>query len=158
MPFRLPKKTREWFSHIHKEFELDFDMYYLCLMAGLATDRKVALENELEETTELVSHFPGAYREKGRLITSIFLSRELKAMGVQAHERDALNRNIASLVDPQGATLGEPGMKEMNRYVYGGFEVLTEWFDDKPRFIDAFLPAYTQQLQSALEKATGTRS
>jgi hypothetical protein len=152
MAFRLRKKTREWFSDLErrKEFALDFDMYYLCLMAGLATGRKMSLANEQEETTELVSNFPGVYREKGRLIVALFLSRELKAMGVETHERAALNRSIAKLVDPEVAHLSDGGVKEMNKYSYGGFDVLTEWFGEKPHTMETFLPLYKGHLDDAL--------
>lgn len=156
MPFRLRKKTRDWFSNIHrrKEFALDFDMYYLCLIAGLTAGRKVTLDNENTETTELVSNFPGVYRQKGRLIVALFLSRELKAMGVATHERTALNSSIGNLIDPEISHLSELGMKEMNRYSYGGFDVLTEWFDDKPTALDTFLPLYKKCLDAALAPST----
>ena len=152
MEFSLRRKTRDWFANLRrrKEFALDFDMYYLCLMAGLATGRKVALASEQNETTELVSSFPGPYREKGRLLVSLFLSRELKAMGVETHERSALNRSIAKLVDPDVAHLSDVGMKEMNKYSYGGYEVLTEWFGEKPQTLETFLPLFKRHLDDVL--------
>ena len=35
----------------------------------------------------------------------------------------------------------------MNQYSYGGFEVLTEWFDERPRSLEGFLPHYLRKLQ-----------
>jgi hypothetical protein len=128
---------------------LDFDMYYLCLMAGIASGRKEDVPTA--ETTELVDEFPGEYRANGRLITAAFLARELRAMGIQYSERAALHSAIRQLIDPLAAShLSDAGMKEMNRYSYGGFEVLTEWFQDRPRAIETFLPLYRRHLAATL--------
>lgn len=149
MPFRLRKDTRKWFKNVESAFDLDFDMYYLCLMAGLAVGRKEDIP--IGDTTELVDDFPGDYRAKGRLVLSLFLSRELKALGVKLSERTTLHSAIHRLVDPLSAShLSDAGLKEMNRYSFGGFEVLTEWFDDQPRTIETFLPLYKRKLDTAL--------
>lgn len=149
--FRLRKSTRDWFKEISSEFSLDFDMYYLCLMAGLATGRKE--EASQADTTDLVNDFPGNYRSKGRLITALFLSQELKELGIKLSERVALHSAIQGLVDPlSSAHLSEMGMKELNKYSFGGFDVLTEWFDDRPRTIETFLPLYKRYLDEAIKK------
>lgn len=149
--FRLRKDIREWFKEISGKFPLDFDMYYLCLMAGLATGRKE--EASQAETTDLVSDFPGDYRAKGRLITALFLSQELKELGIELSERTALHSAIRSLVDPLSSShLSDAGMKELNKYSFGGYEVLTQWFPDGPQTIETFLPLYKRHLDEAIKK------
>ena len=44
-------------------------------------------------------------------------------------------------------------MRELNRYSYGGYEVLSQdWFDDRPRNIETFLPLYKRKLSIALSE------
>lgn len=155
MPFRLRKDTRKWFKDIENAFSSGsapgFDMYYLCLMVGLAARCKEDVPTS--ETTELVDQFPGDYRLKGRVIVALFLSRELEAMGITRSERTALHSAIAGLVNPLSAShLSEVGMKEFNKYSFGGFDVLTEWFDDRPRAVETFLPLYKRHMDQAIQK------
>lgn len=150
MPFRLRRDTRHWFKDVRKGLALDFDMYYLCLMAGLASSR-LGPEVSSADTTELVDSFPGEYGPRGRLIIALFLSRELARRAIRLTEREALNTAIRELVDPHSASrLSERGVKLMNQYSYGGYEVLTEWFDDHPRTIETFLPLYKRKLDAAM--------
>jgi len=149
VPFYLRKDARSWFKHIQPAVELDFDLYYFCLMAGLSVARKEKVS--LEQTTELTDSYPGRYREKGRLLTALFLSRELKLLGIDESERGTLHSTIHSLIDPLSAShLSEAGMRELNRYSWGGFEVLTEWFEDQPRSLTTFLLLFQRRLNAAL--------
>ncbi len=153
MPFRLRRDARAWFSHLEREFGKGdagaaeaplFDMYYLCLMAGLAAgEPRPGIPTS--ETSELVDTFPGEYRERGRLVIGFFLSRELRQLGVRLTERDALHATISRLVDPHSPSrLSDEGIKRMNEYAHGGFDVLYARFDDKPRHLETFLPLYVE--------------
>lgn len=147
MYFRLQKAAREWFRDISKDMSLDFDMYYLCLMTGLASGRKA--EASQADTTDLTNDFPGVYRIKGRIITAFFLSQELKQLGISFTEKTALHTAIRGLVDPLSSShLSDQGIKEINKYSFGGFEVLTEYFAkkhlDRPRNLETFLPMYKE--------------
>lgn len=145
MPFYLRRDARNWFRDIRPAMSLDFDEYYLCFVAGLATGRKA--DASQDETTELVDTFPGEYRRRGRLLVAAFLARELQGMGISSTDRGALHSTISKLVDPLATSqLSAEGMKQFNRYSYGGFDVLTEWFDDRPRAIETFLPVFKQKL------------
>jgi len=149
MPFRLRRDAREWFRDIRPAMALDFDMYHLCFMTGLATGRKADASHQ--DTTELVDAFPGVFRSRGRLLVASFLAREVRAHGVTTTDRAALHRTISGLIDPLSPShLSDAGMKEFNRYSYGGFDVLTEWFEDRPRAIETFLPTYHSQLAANL--------
>lgn len=162
MPFRLRRDARAWFSHLEKEFGKGdagtaeaplFDMYYLCLMAGLAAGEPLP-GVPIAETPELVDNFPGEYRERGRLIIGFFLSRELRQLGIRLTEREALHGTISRLVDPHSPSrLSDEGMRRMNQYAHGGFEVLVDWFDDKPWHLETFLPMYIELVRDTDHKS-----
>lgn len=150
MPFRLRKDTREWFKGVSEQLSLDFDMYYFCLMAGLSTGKRAF--PAANEATDLAQDFPGEYRSRGRIIVALFLARELRRLGIKFEERATLHREIAKLIDPLSSShLSSPGMDEINHYCFGGFDVLTNWFEDRPRHLETFLPQYRQHITRALE-------
>jgi hypothetical protein len=97
MPFRLLKDIRPLFKNIEKDLTLDFDMYYFCLMAGLAAGRKRVSQGE--DATDLAQDFPGEYRPRGRIVVALLLTRELRTLGVNFQERTTLHREISKLID-----------------------------------------------------------
>jgi hypothetical protein len=154
MPFRLRKDAKDWFKGISDDFSLDFDIFYFCLMAGLATRRKAF--PSANEATDLAQDFPGEYRSRGRIIVALLLTRELQELGVKFEERATLHKEIAKLIDPlSSAHLSGPGMEEINHYAAGGFDILTDWFDDRPRHLETFLPQFQRHLKTALEDSRG---
>ena len=149
MPFRLLKDARPWFKGIEKDLTLDFDMYYFCLMAGLAAGKKRS--SQTEDATDLAQDFPGEYRARGRVIVALLLTRELRSLGINFQERTTLHREVSKLIDPLSSShLSSAGMEELNRYSYGGFDALTEWFADRPRHLETFLPQLKNYLNGAL--------
>ena len=159
MPFRLRKDARDWFKGISEHLTLDFDMFYFCLMAGLATGNKAFPPSN--EATDLAQDFPGEYRSRGRLVVALLLTRELKRLGIKFEERATLHKEIAKLIDPLSSThLSTPGMDEINHYSFGGFDVLTDWFDDRPRHLETFLPQFREHLKNAIneESTAATKS
>ena len=148
MPFRLRRDCRNWFGHVAGDLPLDFDMYYLCLMAGFKAGRKA----DVGQATELVDNFPGDYRSGGRILAAMLLRAELHEAQIDLCEREPVHKLISGLLDtlsPSG--LSTEGVKLMNRYASGGFEELTERFEDKPRFIDVFLLRYKQILDRMVD-------
>lgn len=150
MAFRLPKKASQWFRHIQNRnsgFELEFDSYYFCLISGLSTGKKHNLPNT--ETTEFVQQFPNEYKPNRHLIIALFLNAELKSLGISLEERTTLNKQLTKLIDPVSSTgLSDDGMREMNRYAYGGFRELENHFPEPPRTLDGFLVGYYQFLNN----------
>lgn len=154
MAFRLRKDARTWFKEIESQLDSDapqFDLYYFCLSAGLANGRKEDVPSE--ETGELVDYFPGEFRSRARIIVAWFLARELKSLGIHMHERAQIHTAIGDLVDPLSLShLSESGVREMNRYAAGGFDLLTEHFIDRPHNLETFLPAFHSMIQEMLAK------
>lgn len=152
MPFQLRQGTRDWFTHIEGDLDVKFDMYYFCLIAGLLEGEKRNVASD--KTSELVSNFPGPYREKGRFIVALFLGRELRSLGVNFSERETLHNQISRLVDSRAPSrLSSEGMRRMNEYSYGGLDVLKEWFEEEPRSLEEFLPRYHGYLKEAESEA-----
>ena len=160
MPFRLRSEAADWFKDVKSELGAApmFDMYYFCLIVGLATNKLSPVPDA--ETAELVDSFPGEYAAEGRLIMALFISRELRRQGVRFSERAAVNTSIRKLVDPNTPSrLSAEGLKVLNQYSHGGYEVLCspEWFEDRPRKLETFLVLFHRKLKLALGEAETAR-
>ena len=57
MTFRLSKDKRSWFKGISKEFKVQLDMYYLCLMMGIAANHK----SDDPEVGDLIDYWADKY-------------------------------------------------------------------------------------------------
>lgn len=162
MDFAIREDARKWFRHIKGDFAAlpgtasapDFDAFYLCFIAGVSTMRKK--EAPASETASLVENFPGPYRNRGRLLIALFLSRELEYLGVAMNEKKAVRSAISRLVDPDATNhLSDDGVREFNKYAHGGYEVLLDWFDEEPRTLETFLRTFTLKLDDALTSRIG---
>jgi hypothetical protein len=155
MAFRIRKDARDkWFRHLRvptMQLGLDFDVYYFCLMAGLAAKRKHAASQD--DTTDLVQGFPQVYREKGRIIVGLFLRRELDALGIDLNEKVAVHNAIRQYVSPVSASyLSDEGEREINKYAHGGLDEIAEWFGEPPRTLEFFLPMFHSKLAECLAR------
>lgn len=161
MDFAIRKDAREWFKDIRADFAAlpgtasapDFDAFYFCFIAGIAATRKKDVTTA--ETAALVENFPGPYRNRGRLLIALFLSRELDYLGVAMSEKKAVHAAISRLVDPGAPNhLSDDGVREFSKYAHGGYEVLLDWFDDRPRSLETFLRAFKLRVDGALPSGT----
>jgi hypothetical protein len=146
-PFRIRENARGWFKELRDEklFRTDFDAFYFCFMAGIAMRRKQTVPSE--ETAELVYYFPDRYAMRSKLLVALFLTRELQELGVTMSEKGAVHAAIAGLVNPEAQNhLSDTGVREFNRYAHGGYDVLLDWYDDRPRSLDTFLLVFKQRI------------
>lgn len=155
MSFRIKRISKDFFRHIDKDsqekgFKVDFDILYFCFMASLSAGGRKALDVPLSETSELIEYFPDRYRgNRGKLMIGLFLSQELKALGIQMDEKKDVNRIISEYIEPESpSTLSNEGFRQFNSYVYGGDEVLREWFDDQPRSLETFLRFFSEKCKA----------
>lgn len=150
MSFRIRKDARrEFFSELRKEFDIDFHVYYMCLMAGLAARRKTNAPSA--DTVDLVDNFPGDYKKTGRLIVALLLRTELAVQGVTLEERAKVHERVRELVNSRAASgLSEKGFAEANKYAFAGYDVLTEQIDDKPRSLEIFEFAFKKCINELL--------
>lgn len=145
--FRLSQNADKWFSNIRKDLSLDFDVYYFCLMAGLAKGNKEL--QPTSETRDLLARFPQEYRAESKIIVSLFLKKELDKLGVSMQDKPVVHQTIKKYIDsdsPSGL-LSEEGQREMNKYANGGLQVLKEHFNDKPRTIEVFILLFSQMIE-----------
>jgi hypothetical protein len=160
MPFRLRNSAVEWFKDIRGALGSApmFDMYYFCLVTGLGAGRITTVPDS--ETSELIDSFPADYSTQGRLIIALFLRSELKRQGVTLSERAAVNTCIRRLVDPNTPSrLSAEGLRIMNQYSHGGFEILSspDWFPDRPRTLHFFLSMFHRRLNTLLTPQTAAQ-
>lgn len=149
MDFAIRKDARDWFKDIRSDLDLDFDSFYFCFIAGAAAKRKKDIP--AAETAALVDNFPGPYRNRGRLLLALFLSRELRFLGITISERKTVHSAIARLVDPDAPNyLSDEGVREFNKYCHGGYEVLLEWFEYRPQSLETFLRMFKQRLDEVM--------
>ena len=152
MDFAIRKDARDWFKDIRSDLDLDFDAFYFCFVAGVTAKRKKDIASA--ETASLVDNFPGPYRSRSRLLVSLFLSCELRFLGLTMAEKRTIHSAIARLVDPEAPNhLSDEGVREFNRYCHGGYEVLLEWFDYRPQSFETFLRLYSRRVGETLSPA-----
>src|SRR6185312_4604303 len=130
MHVQYTSDMRKWFADIRSHYSTDFDVYYLCLMAGIASGRKERFEHGID----LIEHFPKEFKAGGRLLVGLLLAAVLKARGIELTEREAVSRNVRGMVEATPFSLSADGVRLMNQYAYGGWLALCECFsDDRPR-------------------------
>ena len=155
MDFAIRRDAREWFAGISREkgtkhtgqLDLEFDIFYFCFIAGIRWARKHDLP--ASDTDSLVDNYPGRYKTRGRLYVALFLSCELERLGIGLDERKVVYQQISKLVDHSSPNhLSDDGVREFNKYAHGGFDVLIELFEERPRTLDTFLIEFWQKVSA----------
>lgn len=152
--FRILKDARPWFKDLYSKEEglvIDFEIYYFCLMAGLASGKKRS-DLTTTETTELVQHFPGRYKDRGKIIVSLFLARYLASFGVTLTDKKSAHNQISKLISPTSPNyLSDEGMKELNKYAAAGYDEIIGWFEDRPRTLESFLRTFALKIATQVQ-------
>jgi len=154
MPFYLRTDTEKWFTHIKDQqpLETKFDLYYFCLMLGLAAGRKSS-PSERSGTTEFQKNFVKTYIPVQKLIIGLLINTELKRRGIDPTEKDQVYNLLTSLVDPEVQTkLTESGINKLNEYASGGYDILTEELPSKPYSVEEFLRSYRVLLDTKAQQ------
>lgn len=154
VPFRVRKDAKTWFKDLYrdKSFKIDFDAFYFCFVAGVATGQKRAMSSD--ETSEMVAYFPQPYGARSKILVGMFLSAEMEKLGLVMTERERVHLEIAKLVrHDSGNHLTATGVGEFSQYAHGGFDVLLEWFDDRPRSLETFERQFKRKLDAQLAAA-----
>ena len=76
--------------------------------------------------------FPSVFRSRGELLVGLLISTELSRMGIDLQERKSVYGTISELVITSPPYLSNEGIKRMNHYAHGGFDVLCERIDERP--------------------------
>jgi len=153
--FQLRLDVDEWFSNINKEktqqIKTDFDLYYFCLMTGLATKSKNN-PSERCKCRDFIDYFVSDYKNEQNLIIGLLIRAELENLGISLDEKDAAKKQLLKLIDPSSQTnLTDEGIDKMNAYASGGFDYLREKMESKPYHLEDFLQRYVTILREAID-------
>ena len=154
MPFRLREDAEKWFSALDgkEPARAKFDLYYFCLMAGLASGRTSEPADLGVPAREIIDEFIQDYRPAQRVLIGLLVIAEVRKGGIDLHERAAVRQVFKRLVTPDSKTkLTEEGMRCMNAYASGGYEFLAESLDTKPVSPEEFLRDYINIMQAAVD-------
>lgn len=141
MSFRLRSDARKWFSEIEtrEPKKSVWDLYYFCLMVGLAGGRKRdPVDNNLQ-TIELVDYFIEDFKPAQQLILGLLIDAEIKKSGIALTEKAAVRDVIRQLISAgNNANLTEYGFKTLNAYASGGYDFMAAARDTKPQSPEEF--------------------
>ena len=105
------------------------------------------------ESSDLVDYFPGQYRSRGQLLVAQLIREELRRFKIKLDNQSEVRRKIRDLILAKSPSyLTDEGVKLMNAYASGGYEVLLEYFDDRPRTLETFIRNYHKCLNEIAEK------
>ena len=152
-PFRLRKDARDWFKELYNDrsFKIGFDAFYFCFIAGICAKSKEDVTQD--KTEELVAYFPEKYSSRGNLLVALFLTRELEEFGVKMDNKEEVHTRVSQLVSSNMPNhLSDDGVREFNKYAHAGFEVLLDWFADKPRTLETFLRGFKKEVSLRLAR------
>ena len=147
MGFRIREDAKKWFKVIRdnrdNNFETDWDTYYYCLMAGLLSENKIDVPN----TIEFNENYTKRYAPRAKILIGLFLSKEIKKMGVSFDNKKEVHHVISSLIDPLSPTfLKDEGLKEFNKYANAGYEELCDNME-KPYTLEDFLISFDNYIK-----------
>lgn len=159
MAFRLREDAERWFSEIDGRgpIKTKFDLFYFCLMAGFAAGRYEDISQDHIYTREIVDYFIEPYKKSKNLIIGLLVITELKKRGVSMSEKNSVREVLVKLVTSSSSTgLTESGLRAINSYASGGFEVISESRDVKPYMPAEWLRDISRIMQEAFEEAGNT--
>ena len=157
MPFRLREDAERWFSQLDgkEPTKTKFDLYYFCLMAGLANGRSSDASSSGVTAREIVDDFIHDYRPAQRLLIGLLVVAEARKGGIDLEEKAAVREVFGRLVTPESKThLTDEGMRCLNAYASGGYEFLSESRDTAPASPEEFLRDFVGLIENAVESGT----
>ena len=82
--------SRKYFKGISKQFRVDLDMFYLCLMMGIAANHK----SDVTGTGDLINYWPDKYNDYANFIIGILLFVEAKNVGIDISNKDVVTKKV----------------------------------------------------------------
>ena len=152
MPFRLREDAERWFAALDgkEPTKTKFDLYYFCLVAGLASRR--TSEASGLGAREIVDEFIQDYQPAQRLLIGLLVAAEVRRRGIDLGEKEAVREVFACLVTPSSKTqLTDEGMRCMNSYASGGYDFLSESRDMPPASPEEFVRDFVGLMEAAVQ-------
>lgn len=156
MSFRLRTKAEKWFSEVDgsEPFSTKFDLYYFCVMVGLASGRRSEPSDSDDTAREIVDHFIQDYQGAQHLVLGLLVVAKARRAGIRLKEKDEVRKVFGRLLTPTSNTgLTDKGMQLLNSYASGGFDFMAESRKSKPASPDEFLRDFLQLMDTAVETA-----
>lgn len=148
MPFRMPIRTREFFSNIYDKRNSDgtkltllFDGYYFSLLVGFIYAK---YDNNAElEASEFLDGYPNEYNESKDYIAGLLISTEIQLQGIKEDDAEEMERLMVEYIDSGSKTLlTAKGEQRLNQYAARGIDIMIEKMSGKPYTLDSFFREY----------------
>ena len=156
--FRMREDCKTWFKNITKTgsgkpgLTLDFDAYFICMLLGLATGRRSSPTDHGKKMSDLIERFPEAYRSQQRLVAGLLIWAELARRGIDIKEKQGVQDVVVELLSSQNFTgLSNEGINLLDKYASGGFDVLTDKYEQKPDRFEQFIREFASEFQNAVD-------
>jgi hypothetical protein len=146
--FKLKPEVDDWFKHVLRDgpIKTKFDLYYFCLMAGLA---KGVTEN-VQGVPDFVSGFVLDFKQSRRLIITTFIVAEMFRLGLELNDRKEIQDLMSRYIDSSNeANLTTAGFEKMNEYANAGFNVILENHGEPPHPVEPFLQWYAKFIKAS---------
>jgi len=147
MAFRFPKEAREYFKGIMSErggqrqnmFNM-FDIYYYCLLMGLAINKIDTDESSLGE--EFQKGYPDQFKEHKDFLTALLISSELKRNNTHKDDKSFQTIMLQMINVNEASQLSDLGYQRMNEYALKGFIEIKETLPFYPITREDFLTSF----------------
>lgn len=146
MGFSMSDNAKRYFNKLneskHGKFKVQFDFYYLCLMAGLISENTSECKGE-----KFIDEFPSVFVPQREQIIGLLIATEIRRNGIDIQNRERLERLMLKLVKPDSPTrLSDEGERLINDYAENGFKWIYEKIPTPPSNLDTFLTGYYERI------------
>ncbi len=146
MGFSMSNDAKKYLNKLeeskHGKFKVQFDFYYLCLIAGLLNETTSGCKGE-----KFIDDFPGIYVMQREQIIGLLIATQISRDKVDIQNRERIERLMLKLVKPDSPTrLSEEGETLMNQYAENGFKRIVEKIPTPPNNLDTFLVSYCERI------------
>ena len=152
MPYRLHKDIENGLKDVLNEksvLKTQFDVYYLCLLVGLASGTKT--NQGVTGVKPFIDHFTDDYRPFKHLIIGLLTVSEIRYFGIKMTDKNKVRSEIRRIIDPERVDdLTPVGIELLNAYACGGYEFMRERAFDSSTIQD-FLRDYVNLVGLAVE-------
>ena len=129
--FRIDKEFENWQNQFTKgkesPFKVDFDLYFLCYMMGIAIGKKNPKNDNWKDLTR---YFVGDFKNYKSVIATSLILAESRVAGFE--EQNDIKKLMEKYFDHEHPNqLSERGMQLMNQYASAGFKELSKNIQSK---------------------------